>query len=310
MTDINQVNIRRIDPASLMVFLSMMRHRKGTKAAEELSLTQPAVSHALNRMREVYGDPLFLRRSHGMEPTAVARELEPKIREVVNILSLTLAPSAPFDPSDIAMEFRLAAFDFELATILPELVSRLQELAPRVSVQSFQFSNEQALQALLDGRIDLVVGYFEDTFIDHPSLTRERLYSERYVAVAQNDHPLFTAPLTLEAFAGADHLLVSPSGYRRHMVDHALQLAGLGRRVRTVVPSLFTALAVLGRTNLIASLPEKVAKEHAGRFGLTHRELPIADSYFGLDAVTHERDANSAAHQWMVQQINETAQAV
>ncbi|MEM1236387.1 MAG: LysR family transcriptional regulator [Pseudomonadota bacterium] len=306
MVDINSTNIRRIDPASLMVFLSLMRNRKGTMAAEELGLTQPAISHALRRMRDVYEDPLFLRRSHGLEPTALARELEPKIREAMDILAQTLSPEADFDPRDITGELRLGAFDFELATVLPALVSRMRRQAPKVAVYSYQLANEPALEALLEGRIDMVVGYFDDKANQNSSLIREPLYSERYVAVARKGHPLFMAPFTFEAFAEADHLMVSPSGPKRNMVDHALQLAGLSRTVRTVVPSLFSALAVMGQTDLIASLPERVAIQHAERFGLSYRDLPMEGGQFQLHTVTHVRDMNSATHQWMLRQIKQT----
>ncbi|MEM9348775.1 MAG: LysR family transcriptional regulator [Pseudomonadota bacterium] len=309
MVDISTSDIRRIDPTSMMVFLALMRHRKGTMAAEELGLTQPAISHALKRMRGVYKDPLFLRRSHGMEPTALARELEPKIREVVDTLAQTLTPAAAFDPSDVTGELRLGAFDFELATILPALVSRLRRSAPKVSIYGFQLVSEQALEALLNGRIDMAVVYFEHTLGDHPSLICEPIYSEKYVAVARKDNSLFNKPFDLDDFARADHLLVSPSGSKRNMIDHALQLEGLSRTVRTVVPSLFSALAVLEQTDLVASLPERVAIQHAKRFGLAFRELPIKGGQFQLHAITHKRDSNSAMHQWMAEQVKETSLA-
>ncbi|MEM6276846.1 MAG: LysR family transcriptional regulator [Pseudomonadota bacterium] len=308
MVDISSSDIRRIDPASLMVFLALMRHRKGTLAARDLGLTQPAISHALKRMREVYQDPLFLRRSHGLEPTALARELEPKIRGVVDLLAQTLSPKAEFDPGEVTAELRLGAFDFELATILPALVASLRTRAPGVSIVSYQIPSEQAPNALLDGRIDMVIGYFADSVSGNPSFITTPLYSERYVAVARKSHPLFAGAFSFEAFAKSDHLLVSPSGPKRNMVDHALQLAGLSRTVKTVVPSLFSALTVLGQTDLIASVPARVAIQHADRFGLAYRELPMEGGQFQLHAITHVRDQRSAMHQWMVNEIKAASQ--
>ena len=98
MRDINQIDIRLIDTTILLVFLATMRHRKATAVAHEMGLTQPAVSHALKRLRNLYDDPLFLRRAHGLEPTALARELEPKVRRIVRLISETLEGSEEFDP--------------------------------------------------------------------------------------------------------------------------------------------------------------------------------------------------------------------
>ena len=98
MSDINQIDLRLVDTTILLVFLGAMRHRKATLVAEEMGLTQPAVSHALKRLRNLYNDPLFLRRAHGLEPTALALELEPKIREIVRKISETLAGPDAFDP--------------------------------------------------------------------------------------------------------------------------------------------------------------------------------------------------------------------
>ncbi|MEM6388433.1 MAG: LysR family transcriptional regulator [Pseudomonadota bacterium] len=310
MADIHHSNIRRIDPTILMVFLALMRRRKGTLAARDLGLTQPAISHALKRLREVYGDPLFLRQSHGLEPTHMARELEPKIRDVVDRLAQTLSPPAQPDLSEATWELRLGAFDFELATILPELISRLRRRAPNVAIESFQIAHEPALEALLDGRIDILVGYFEGTKIERASLIRTPLYSERYVAIARKDHALLSEPFDLETFAEAEHLLVSATGFRKNLVDHALQLAGLSRSVKTVVPSLFSALSVLSQTDLIASVPERVAVQHGARFGLSYRELPIEGGRFDLHAVTRARDANSAMHQLTLHELKEAGRAL
>ena len=89
MSDINEIDLRLVDTTILLVFLGAMRHRQATAVAREMGLTQPAVSHALKRLRNLYGDPLFLRRAHGLEPTSVAHELEPKVRRIVRLLSET-----------------------------------------------------------------------------------------------------------------------------------------------------------------------------------------------------------------------------
>ena len=130
MRDINQIDIRLIDTTILLVFLATMRHRKATAIAHEMGLTQPAVSHALKRLRNLYDDPLFLRRAHGLEPTALARELEPKVRRIVRLISETLEGSEEFDPKTVVTSLRIGAFDYELTGIIPQLVTELSRVSP------------------------------------------------------------------------------------------------------------------------------------------------------------------------------------
>ena len=138
-----------------------MRHRKATTVAHEMGLTQPAVSHALKRLRNLYDDPLFLRRAHGLEPTALAHELEPKVRRIVRLISETLEGLEDFDPKTVATNLRIGAFDYELTGIIPQLVTELSRVSPNISVHAFPLQNHQALEALAQGQIDLAIGYFD-----------------------------------------------------------------------------------------------------------------------------------------------------
>ena len=161
MSDIDQVNLRFLDGTVLQTFLSVMRLRKATLAAEEMGLSQPAISHALGRLRRLFGDPLFLRKSHGLEPTALARELEPKIRRIVRLMSETLHEPKEFDPASSDMTARIAAYDYELATILPQLISRTSQFHTNIRVETLTLSSSDALDGLVNNRIDLALGFFE-----------------------------------------------------------------------------------------------------------------------------------------------------
>ena len=132
MRDINQVDLRLIDTTILLVFLGAMRHRQATAVAREMGLTQPAVSHALKRLRNLYDDPLFLRRAHGLEPTALAHELEPKVRRIVRLISETLEGAEEFSPDTAATTLKIGAFDYELTGIIPKLVAELRTDSPNI----------------------------------------------------------------------------------------------------------------------------------------------------------------------------------
>jgi DNA-binding transcriptional LysR family regulator len=304
MSDINSIDLRLIDTTVLLIFLGLMRHRKATDVAREMGLTQPAVSHALKRLRMLYGDPLFLRRAHGLEPTSLAQELEPKIRRIVRLLSETLKDPEEFDPASTAADLRIGAFDYELTSVIPQLVAEMRSLSPNISVHAFPFVYNDALDALVQGRIDLAIGYFDVPLRSEASFVVEDLYAEHYVLVGRHGHPLLSGDPTIEDVAQAEHLLVSPHGLIRNRVDEALRMKGYQRNVRTVVPSLFSALSIIERSDLVATLPERVALSNRQRFKIAHKPLPIESGDFQLQAIRHARDANSPLHSWLLKNLH------
>ena len=303
MRDISDIDLRLVDTTILMVFLGCMRHRKATAVAREMGLTQPAVSHALKRLRKLYDDPLFLRRAHGLEPTALARELEPKIRRIVRLISETLSEQDEFDPKKSRLNLKIGTFDYELTTILPELIADLWTVSPGIGIHTYPLTNREALDALVDARIDLAIGYFDFATNDASMFVADELFTERYVLAARKANPIMREPMSVEAFAAAGHLLVSPFGPARNMVDHALQQSGQKRNVQTTVPSLFAALSIVENTDLVVTLPERVAARNAERFNLSYQPLPVETSAFKLHAVRHVRDAQSALQNWLIKQL-------
>ncbi len=305
MTDINDIDIRLLDGTVLLVFLGLMRHRKATLVAEEMGLTQPAISHGLKRLRMLYGDPLFLRKAQGLEPTALARNLEPKIRRAVRTLSESLAEPSEFDPSSSEISLRIAGFDYELATLVPRMIAYAAGVGPKISINSLTLSSEEALNALIQSRIDLAIGFFETLPSRDPSgsFCSEDLYVEEYVVTGRRDHPLFRRGVDTRGYVDAPHLLVTPSGVVKGTVDFALDARGLHRNVHATVPLFFPALSVLEHSDMIATLPRKVAETHAGRFNLRFEPLPFDSPYFSVRAVWHRRDADSRVHAWLIDML-------
>lgn len=299
----NYTNLRLIDTTILLIFLSLMRHRKATDVAREMGLTQSAVSHALKRLRMLYEEPLFLRRAHGLEPTSLAHELEPKIRRIVRLLSETLDDPEEFDPASTATDLRIGAFDYELTSVIPQLVSELRNLTPKINVHAFPLVYGEALDALVHGQIDLAIGYFDVPLRNESLFVVEDLYSEHYVLAGRRGHPLLSGNPTLEDIAKADHLLVSPRGLIRNRVDEALRMQGYKRNIHTVVPSLFPALSIIESSDLVVTLPNRVAQNNGQRFEIVHKPLPIEGGDFQLQAVRHKRDANSALHHWLLENL-------
>ena len=305
MTDINYINIILIDSTMILVFIRTMRHKKATAVAKEMGLTQPAVSHALKRLRILFKDPLFLRRAHGLEPTALARELEPKVENIIRLISQTIEGSEQFFPNSATTDLRIGAFDYELTNIIPKLVAKLRLVSPNINIHAFPLHSDGAIHALSQGQIDLSIGYFNFPTRGRKTYIAEKLHSEHYVLAARRGHSIFKGKLTLEKIAKEKHLLISPYGRIKNLLDHALDLQGLKIDIQTIVPSLFPALSILENSDLVVTLPKRVAEDNGQKFDIAHRDLPIEGGEFQIHAVRHVRDAKSPLHLWLLKILRE-----
>jgi len=303
MRDINQADLRLVDVGLFTVFLGLMRHRSATLVAKEVGLTQPAISHSLKRLRKLYDDPLFLRKSNGLEPTALARRLEPEINEIVQMISSTLSAPDRFDPQADEHTMRVSAFDYELSAVVSPLIARLATTNPNIRIISLPLSSGQALGALSEGRVDLAIGYFApaDLAAGNAEFIVEHLYAEKYAVIARRCHPLFTNGMTIESYVEADHLQVSPAGDVRGIVDSILATRGLVRNIQSTVPSLFPALSIVESSDLVATIPSRIAVAYGPRFNLENFDLDIEGISFPVSIARHLRDARSILHDWLIQ---------
>lgn len=304
MSDIDEMKLRRLDLTVLLVFLNLMRDRKAVLVADRMGLTQSSISHALKRLRDTFGDPLFLRKPHGMEPTAVAVRLEPDIRKVVDTLNGALASPEAFDPAQASGLLRIGAYDSEMAVLVPEMVARIQGEAPLLKVGMRSLGRRAALDALDAGEIDLAIGFFWDlpsSFLSRP------LYQEGYLTVARKGNPALEGKLDLERFVATRHLVVSPSGDLSGIVDRSLEALGMTRDVVLAVPQFFPALATLACTDLVATLPATLTRQFAGAFGLEFREPPLEIRRFTVSIVRHRRNEKNIKLNWICEIISSGA---
>ncbi len=297
MIDMNENTIRQIDATILLVFLSLMRRRKTTAVADELGLTQSAISHSLKRLRALFDDELFQRRSRGLEPTPFARALEPRIVDVVDGLSAILQGPEPFDPANSTGSIRIAAYDYELAVVMPRLLQQTLSQTPGMSIDAVQLQPTAALAELTDGSVDLAIGILTSV---RDEIVADPLYAETYRVVGRAGHPLFQGHMSEESYAKARHLLVAPSGETRGVVDFELARRGLSRNVASSVPFFFPALATLSGSDLVATLPSRIVAAYASPFGLESRPLPLEVGSFTVSALRHRRWRNSPLHSWLI----------
>lgn len=307
------LNFRTFDLNLLRVLDAVMAEGSLTRAATVLAMTQPAVSHALKRLREAVGEELFTRTAHGMKPTPLAETLWPQVRQALASLRQALAPG-DFDPRRDAAQFRLAMADATAAMLAPALVAGIERDGALVNLHLMPLATRDPRRLLESGEVDLAVGFFPETMTaivaqgDDSHLRLARLYDTRYVCVMRRGHPLAEQPLTLDAYCEAHHLLVSFSGRPHSFVEQALAALGRQRRLMLIVNQFFTAGRVVAQSDLLTVLPETFVAATGYASRLVTRELPVALNPVNVTMVWHLRDDAAPAHRWLRQQVLAAAQ--
>jgi len=307
MIEAIHTNFRTLDLNLLRVFDEVMAERSLTKAARNLSITQPAVSNALRRLRETLGDDLVRRDGHGITPTPFAVTLWPSVREALNHLQAALVPQH-FVPSEARNSFVLAMADATAAELMGGLAQELEQRARNISVRVLPLTTRDP-RALLDtGGVDLALGYFPAVLADLTARAQNgeavafehhRLYDGEYVCVMRKDHPLAKEKISLEDFCNARHLLVSFSGRPYGFIDEALASIGKQRRVVMTVNQFFTAGRMVVNSDLLTVLPRHFVPTTGIADELFLCELPFKVTTLHVDAVWHRRKHAQSDHIWL-----------
>lgn len=300
-------NFRTLDLNLLRVFDQVMAERNLTRAARNLAMTQPAVSNALNRLRDAVGDKLVVRSGYGVEPTARALALWPAISDALRQMEVSLAPGE-FVVSEAVTTFVLGMADATASGLVPGLVEILERDAPGVSVRVLPLTTRDPRQLLDEGRMDLAVGFFPLVLADLTAQAQsggmapfdhQRLFAGEYVCVMRKGHPLASGPLTLKRYCAAHHLLVSFSGRAFGLVDEALAALGRRRRIVLTVNQFFTAGRVVAGSDLLTVLP----RHFVGITGMAHefvlRDLPFDIAPVLVDSLWHRRQSQRSDHAWL-----------
>ena len=308
-------NFRTLDLNLLRVFDEVMAEGSLTRAARNLSLTQPAVSNALRRLRETLGDELVQRSGQGMAPTPRARAIWPAVREALAQLQSSLIPNE-FVPAEANTSFVLAMSDASAAELIPGLTETLEKQAPRVTLRVVPLTTRDPRRLLDEEACDLAVGYFPSMLADLTARTQsgepqpffhQRLFTGEYVCVMRKDHPLAQGPLSIDAFCAARHMLVSFSGRPFGFIDEALATLGRERFVVLTVNQFFTAARVVANANLLTVLPLHFVKVTGYADQLVFRPLPFEVSPVLVDAVWHRRSQQRSSHVWLREVVQRAA---
>lgn len=305
MSELSHSELRRLDLTLLLVFLGLVRHRKALDVALELGLTQSAVSQCLKRLRDIFRDELFLRKPHGMEPTATALALEAPISDALESLRGALGVARSFVPSQAKGVIRVAALDAEQAVLVPLLVSRLRTLSPGLSVSVLSLGRGDAIDALTEGRVDFALGFVWNV---PETILSEELYEESYLVAGRADVLQGRPRIELDAYCALDHVLISPGGDLRGVVDDRLTALGRERRIVLGLPAFLPALAAVAASGALVTLPSRVARAFAGHFSLETALPPFDLRRFPVSIFWHRRNDADPKTRWVRQQWATLAQ--
>ncbi|MBM7063189.1 LysR family transcriptional regulator [Pseudomonas sp. UL073] len=297
------MNISNFDLNLLRVLDALLRERNVSRAAERLALSQPAVSNALNRLRELLDDPLLVRAGRSMQPTPRALSLEAPIRAALAQIEQSLSGAEQFDPARSRQRFSIAMTDYAELLCMPHLLSELAEQAPGISLAIQQLDPQLPAEALDKGDLDLAVGRFESL---PERFTRQPWMSDNLCLVARRDHPLLREAPDLERFLQLRHLWVH-GGQTRGMVDQWLGAHGLRRDIHYTTPNYLQAAHIAASTDLVVVLSTRLAEQFTALLPLSRHALPLDVGSFQLDIVSLTQRQRDAALQWLIGQIAATS---
>lgn len=290
------MDIRDLDLNLLVVFDAMVEHRSVTRAAETLGLSQPATSAAVARLRLLFEDPLFVKTGPAMRATPRAMDLAPAVRRVIGTVKEEILHASAFDPARTDKTFHLIAPDIAEAILVPRLLERLREEAPRARLKTTSMPRRAAAEALESGAAELALGYLPD--LQKSGYFQQRLFRHRYVCIVRRDHPTIGERISMAQFLAAPHAVVWPDG-REHLFESFLQTRQLQRRVVVELSHFMSLLSIVSTSDLIATIPQDLAEFFATQGNIRIIDSPIKAPEVEVHQFWHQRLHKDAANVWL-----------
>lgn len=247
------MNPERLDLNLLEIFHQLLQERSVSRVAQQLGVSQPAVSNSLARLRKALGDELFVRTARGMEPTPYAQQLGESVGQALGAIRSALQQRSHFDPARSERTFTVGMTDIGEIYFLPTLLNHLRQAAPGVRLSTVRHTAATLKDDMSDGRVDLAIGLLPQL---QAGFFQQRLFQQPYVCLMRKDHRLAASPLSLSAFCEAAHVVVVSAGTGHHEVDEQLAERGIARDVRLVVPHFVAIGHILQSSDLIATVPQ------------------------------------------------------
>ena len=298
----HMANLSRLDLNLLVVLAAIVEEGGVGRAAEKLNLTQPAVSHALSRLREALGDQLFERQGRSLVPTVFTKRLIEPLRRALGDLATLVDKGGGFDPARDAATFTVAMRDAFEVLILPPMMRRLAKLAPKVDLRSAQVRRRNVESGLADGTLDAV---FDVPLPLSERVHRRKVGSDRFVVIARRAHPAIRPGFTLATYLQQAHVMVTSRRRGPGAEDIELGQHRQSRQVRLRCRNYQAAFRVVGQTDLVLTVPERYTELLKGNPALCAHRMPVKIPALDLYLYWHDRVHDDPAHRWLRGQLLE-----
>ena len=290
------MELKDIDLNLLVVFNQLLTERKVSKVAENLGLGQPAVSNALARLRKLFGDELFLRTSSGMQPTPFADQLAESIGYALGMIHGAINVKNSFDPATSKRSFSVGMTDIGEIYFLPRLMEKIQKVAPSVSISTVRNTAVNLKDSMEAGHIDLAIGLLPQL---KAGFFQRRLFMQQYVCMFKKGHRLDKRKILPSDFFSAGHVAIVSTGTGHGEVDEILDGYSPQRKVKLTVPHFVAVGHILQSTDLVATVPERLAEKMAKPFNLKYVAHPIKLPQIAINLFWHAKYHKDPANQWL-----------
>jgi DNA-binding transcriptional LysR family regulator len=292
----SRIELQDLDLNLLVVFSQLLVERRVAKVAENLSITQPAVSNALARLRKLLGDELFLRTPSGMQPTPFAQQLSEPVTQALAQIHSALNQRSSFDPAAATRSFTIGMTDIGEIYFLPRLMELLSRAAPGITISTVRNAAVNLRDEMEAGKVDLAIGLLPQL---KGGFFQRRLFLQRYVCLLKKGHRLDKKRISLAEFSAAAHLMVVSAGTGHGKVDELLERSGVERNIRLTVPHYVGVGHILQNTDLIATVPERLASKMVEVFGLSIVPHPATLPEIAINIFWHAKFHRDPANQWL-----------
>jgi DNA-binding transcriptional LysR family regulator len=294
--DIRIMDIRRLDLNLLLLLDGLFRAQNLSAVSRQLGMSQPMASAGLRKLRDFFGDPMFLSTGRGMRPTPFAESIAEAVRTVLSTVDQQILRKPRFLPEESDRVFTVTTSDIGVMIFIPPILQRIRTMAPGASLRCVPTSHEDLEGALESGAIDLAIGYFPDLI--GPNIVTEDLFDHPFTCIVRKDHPSIGDTLSLEQFLAADHIVVNQQGRSQEIFEKRVRELKLQRRVVLHLPHFMSVPQLIATSDMISTVPFSLGAWYADA-GLKLLPPPVSIPLIELRQHWHRRMNNEPAVRWL-----------
>lgn len=304
---VKNAQVRRLDLNLLLIFASIGRLRKLSAAASELNLTKSAISHALNRLRDIFNDPLFVREHGGVQPTPRAATLLPKVMTIIQLSNDALMLDESFDVSTDTRELRIGAVEYVEALLAPQLVRICQAEAPKMRLAFVPMTRSNMIETIASYKVDLGMGSYLG---EAAGLDVEPIRQDEYIVVSRRDPSRAGVVMTRDRYLAANHISISSENQPQRIIEGIMTAMGVSRHISAHMPHYISAFSAVARSDCLLTVTHLLANQLAGPLNLEIHPFPFPHERQTISIISPILARHDPAIQWIKQKCREAAAAL